>query len=372
MTNHHLDNLKSRPNRATTPDLQYVAPGVWALRNVFVNLFFVRQEPSSGPWVLVDAGLPGAAGKIRHAAETLFGEASRPEAIIMTHGHFDHAGALKTLAEHWDVPVYAHRLELPYLTGRSSYPPPDPTVGGGAMAVMSVLYPKAPYDLGNRVHELPADGSVPQLPGWRWLHTPGHTPGHVSFFRESDRLLLVGDAFVTVEQESAIAVWEQRQEVHGPPKYFTCDWQAARSSVEMLAQLKPAIAATGHGVAMRGDALQQELEQLAREFDRLAVPAHGRYVSQPARADESGVVSVPPPVLNPRTPLLVGATAAVVGLAAYAILAQRRNGSNKHLKRRKQNRMRHHHLDQPEAYVSGVIDPFAPTDESDYNPYHPI
>ena len=67
----------------------------------------------------------------------LFGHGNRPAAILLTHGHFDHVGALKTLAEEWDVPVYAHTLELPYLTGRSSYPPPDPSVGGGAMAAMS-------------------------------------------------------------------------------------------------------------------------------------------------------------------------------------------------------------------------------------------
>ncbi|OON69596.1 MBL fold metallo-hydrolase [Hymenobacter sp. CRA2] len=360
MPEDHLNHLKARPNRATTPDLQFVAPGVWALRNVFVNLFFVRQSPNAGPWVLVDAGLPGAAAKIRHAAETLFGNGARPAAIIMTHGHFDHAGALETLAEHWDVPVYAHRLEMPYLTGLSSYPPPDPTVGGGAMAWMSGLYPKHPYQVGPRAHELPEDGSVPELPEWRWVHTPGHTPGHVSFFRESDRVLIAGDAFVTTKQESAMAVWEQRQEVHGPPKYFTCDWRAARESVEKLALLRPAVAATGHGIPMRGAALHQELEELAQHFEELAVPAQGRYVDQPALADELGVVSVPPPASNPRTPWIIGGLAATAGIGLGIWLRQRRQGRNKHVQRSRRNRQ--HHLDVP-ANSYPTVDPFTPIDE---------
>ncbi|GAB3837308.1 hypothetical protein GCM10028821_37160 [Hymenobacter jeollabukensis] len=354
-------HLPARPNRATTPELQFVAPGVWALRNVFVNLFFVRQAPSTGPWVLVDAGLPGAAGKIRQTAEALFGPAARPAAILMTHGHFDHAGALETLAAHWDVPVYAHPLELPYLTGRSAYPPPDPTVGGGALAWLSGLYPKHPYNVGNRAHELPADGTVPELPDWRWIFTPGHTPGHVAFFRESDGVLLAGDAFVTTQQESSLAVWEQRQEVHGPPKYFTCDWDAARRSVERLARLQPRVAATGHGIPMRGQALLQELTELAQHFQELAVPAQGRYLPDPAIADETGVRAVPPPVRNPRTPWLLGGLAATIGLG-IGIWLKQRDGARKRYKHRGRNRR--HHFDQPATGYAADIDPFTPVDET--------
>ncbi|KAA9338146.1 MBL fold metallo-hydrolase [Hymenobacter busanensis] len=355
----------ARPTRATTPDLQYVAPGVWGLRNVFVNLYFVRQQPSSGPWVLVDAGLPGSAAKIRHTAETLFGAHLPPAAIILTHGHFDHAGALETLASAWDVPVYAHPLELPYLTGRSAYPPPDPTVGGGAMAALSFAYPKHPYNVGSRAHALPADGSVPELPGWRWLPTPGHTPGHVSFFRDEDRVLLAGDAFCTVQQESALAVWAQEQEVHGPPRYFTCDWQQARRSVALLADLKPAVAATGHGIPMRGGTLQRELQDLALHFDELAVPAHGRYVPQPAVADETGVVSVPPAVFDPTNPWLLGAAAAALGLAAAVILTQRRSRKSGKARRRLQRNQRMEESAFPPHADS--IDPFEPDTRYDHN-----
>src|SRR5688572_9417313 len=134
------------------------------------------------------------------AAESLFGPDAAPSAIVLTHGHFDHVGSLRELVRRWQVPIYAHELELPYLTGRSAYPPPDPTVGGGAMARLSPLYPRGPFDFGDRVRTLPADGAVPGAPGWTWIETPGHSPGHVSLFHVHDRLLVAGDAFVTTKQ----------------------------------------------------------------------------------------------------------------------------------------------------------------------------
>jgi glyoxylase-like metal-dependent hydrolase (beta-lactamase superfamily II) len=104
----------------------------------------------------------------------------------------------------------------------------------------------------------------------------------VSLFRETDRCLIAGDAFVTTRQESLYAVVTQEPEVNGPPAYFTPDWANARRSVERLAALRPAIAATGHGPPMRGQELSDGLERLVREFDRIAVPERGRYVRSSA------------------------------------------------------------------------------------------
>lgn len=278
----------------TITGVEIIADDVACLMQPIVNLFFVGPESAGDrEWVLVDAGLPGLTGSIVKAAAERFGPDSRPSAIVMTHGHFDHVGALEELAERWDVPVYAHPMELPYLTGRASYPPPDPTVGGGGMAWLSWMYPRGPVDVGDRARPFPGDGSVPEMPGWRVVETPGHAPGHVSLYRDIDGLLLAGDAFVTTKQESTIAALTKPLQMHGPPMYFTPDWESARRSVERLAELQPAIAATGHGKPMRGEELRRELEALSSEFERRAVPRRGRYVNHPALVDEQGVVAVP-------------------------------------------------------------------------------
>jgi glyoxylase-like metal-dependent hydrolase (beta-lactamase superfamily II) len=236
--------------------------------------------------VLVDTGIPGTKGLIKGAAEERFGPNARPAAIVMTHGHFDHIGALEDLAEEWDAPVYAHPLEHPYLDGKASYPPGDPSVGGGAMAALARFYPRGPVNVATRLKSLPQDGSVPGMPGWRWIHTPGHSVGHVSFWRESDRAIIAGDAFVTTDQESAYAVAVQKAQMHGPPMYYTVEWDKAKASVERLAALEPDLVITGHGEAMRGPEMREALHALARDFDRVAVPERGIYLKEPARAED--------------------------------------------------------------------------------------
>lgn len=263
-----VTSIATHSGEQVTEDLYYYT-------NQVVNICIFGN---SDGWVLIDTGMPKSAREILSMVEKHFKKGARPKAIILTHGHFDHVGASVELVRHWEVPVYAHELELPYLTGKSDYPEPDPSVEGGLVAKVSSYYPNESTNLSGHVQALPADGSVPGMEGWHWMHTPGHSPGHVSLFRESDRTLIVGDAFVTVRQDSLYKVLVQKQEVCGPPRYFTTDWYQAWESVKKLEAVKPQVAVTGHGPAMEGEELATGLTKLVQNFESVAIPDYGKYV----------------------------------------------------------------------------------------------
>lgn len=123
---------------------------------------------------------------------------------------------------------------------------------------MSPMFPNEPVNLGDNVRPLPADGSVPNM--------PGHSTGHVSLFRENDGALIAGDAFVTVKQEYLYKVLTQEQEISAPPRYLTTDWKAAKESVSKLKELNPTVAVTGHGLPMDGEIANGEFRKASREL----------------------------------------------------------------------------------------------------------
>lgn len=276
-----MTSVSSGTGREVKPDIYYYT-------NQIVNVIFVGY-PTSGSWYLFDAGMPKSGRELIEVAEKRFGKDAKPEAIFLTHGHFDHIGSIVHLLKSWPgVPVYAHYLEHPYLNGKLDYPEPDPTVEGGLLAKISKLYPHKAINIEPALHSLPADGQLPGLSDWKWIHTPGHAPGHVSYFRDSDRVLIAGDAFVTVQQDSFYKVLVQKEEVCGPPPYLTTDWAAAEESVRILNALNPSIAITGHGTHMEGASLQQGLAQLSERFEETALPKYGKYVTREGDENSGG------------------------------------------------------------------------------------
>jgi glyoxylase-like metal-dependent hydrolase (beta-lactamase superfamily II) len=313
--------IKTEENETAQHTYFEVAQGVWGMKDIFVN-FYMISDKSSGDWVLVDAGLKTSRSKIMKMATELFGD-RKPKAIILTHGHFDHTGAVESLAQEWKTQVYAHYLEFPYLSGISSYPPPDPSVGGGLMSTMSKFYRSEPIDISSFLAALPENDEVPFLSDWKYIHTPGHSPGHISLFREEDKVLIAGDAFVTTKPESLISTITQKVQVSGPPMYFTCDWESAEQSVRKLVELNPLVAATGHGKPLGGREMIQQLQKLADNFSTEALPEKGRYVDEPAITDASGVLYVPPksPVSYKNWMIAAGIImtgVVVMGLVKYA------------------------------------------------------
>jgi glyoxylase-like metal-dependent hydrolase (beta-lactamase superfamily II) len=235
-----------------------VARGVHRLPIRGTNVYFVRSGES---WVLIDAGFPGSGRIIAETAGRLCGVAGRPEAILITHGHPDHVGSAVGLAAAWNVPILAPAGEMPFIDGTALYPEP-------LVAWLARVLPRRAMealvrgsDLGAAVRPFDPQAGVPGLPEWVCVPTPGHTPGHVAFFRPGDRTLIAGDAVLTMAWSSRLGgrgagwLWDlvrRRQRLSGPPTVFTCDWRDAAASVVALAELDPWVLATGHGTPYAG------------------------------------------------------------------------------------------------------------------------
>ena len=260
------------------PRTHEIARGVHWLPLRGANVYFVRSGES---WVLIDAGFPGSARVIADAAGRLCGAAGRPEAILLTHGHPDHAGAAVGLAAVWDVPILAlggrdavHRRHaaLPRAAGLLAEPGAAAARHGGAGARQRPGRCRA---------SLRALGTgVPGLPDWNVVPTPGHTPGHVAFFRHGDRTLITGDAVLTLAWSSRLGgggagwLWDlarRKPQLSGPPTVFTCDWREAAASVPPSPSLDPWVLAAGHGRPLAGRHVAPALRAFAARVARSAV-----------------------------------------------------------------------------------------------------
>ena len=280
----HLGSGQSRRDegraRTRTPDgrassPQDVAAGVFRLSVYGSNVYFVQSGSS---WVLIDAAWAwgNCGGRIRRTAEVLFGPNATPAGILLTHIHPDHDGSALELARTWDCPVYVHPLELPLTTadlaGLERYANPlDRRVilpllrALPRRRVESML---ARASLKDVARSFDPDEAVPNLPDWKCIPTPGHSPGHIALFRERDRVLIAGDAVLTVDVSSLPALLRlglglSRPHVSGPPRYTNWDQRATDASVAIVAALQPRVLATSHGTPMAGEATAHELRALA-------------------------------------------------------------------------------------------------------------
>jgi NAD(P)-dependent dehydrogenase (short-subunit alcohol dehydrogenase family)/glyoxylase-like metal-dependent hydrolase (beta-lactamase superfamily II) len=261
---------------------QEIAEGVHRLSAFGANVYFVG---SGGSWVLVDAARAwgGCARIIRRAAESLFGPESRPAAILLTHLHPDHDGAALELARAWDCAVYVHPDELPLARAVAGWDfAAIERYGNWLDRAVIVRASAARSPRGRGEAELaepslvdvlraldPASG-VPGLPEWTLVPTPGHAPGHVGFFRARDRVLLTGDAALTVDVNTvggclAWALEKCPPHAFDAPRYTNWRQDKTDASLAVLAALQPRVLAPGHGPPLIGEAAARELRLLAEQ-----------------------------------------------------------------------------------------------------------
>jgi len=235
-----------------------VAPGVHGLAVRLGGLPYVNAYLVEGPGgvMIIDTGLPNRADRFLSALADLGRSPADVRSIVLTHHHLDHTGSVHALAAATGAAVHAHAGDVAVILGETAAPPANRDtplrriIGPVVDRVQPRRMPPA------SISEI-GDGAVLDDVGEpiQVVHTPGHTPGHISLLIPSRRLLVAGDAAATVFGR-----------LRPPLGLYTEDAGAAAESIARLAGLEFDIACFGHGSALRRSAAAR-VRELA---DRLA------------------------------------------------------------------------------------------------------
>lgn len=221
------------------PKKERVAPEVWHIAlapHHGINVYLVGDA-------LIDCGTRWDAGRIIRALAGV-----RPSVIALTHGHPDHQGAAAFLTQAFRCPLACHEADRAAVEGRTRMTPP----ARGVQFLSNLLAgPRCPVDRVLREGD--------DVGGLRVVETPGHTMGHIIFFRESDGLSIAGDL------ASNINVFTLRPGLREPPWFFSENVEMNRRSIRKLVELNPSVVCFSHGPPLR------DMDQLRAFADRLGV-----------------------------------------------------------------------------------------------------
>ncbi|MEV4543939.1 MBL fold metallo-hydrolase [Micromonospora echinaurantiaca] len=226
-----------------------LAPGVWRIPTVgraFINSYALADD--DGSVTLVDCGVKRAPARIVRGLAAIGRTPADVTRIVLTHAHPDHAGGAAEVARRTGAPVAVHAADAGYAEAGQA-PPRDPAVTGarlfarlpgGRFPAVGVAQPLADGDV------LPVGG------GLRVVHTPGHSPGHVSLLHEPTRVLITGDALFNVAG------------VRWPVKLFCTDFRMTQRTAHVLGELDYDVAAFTHGPEITDNARERVRTFLTR------------------------------------------------------------------------------------------------------------
>lgn len=232
-----------------------VAPGVWRIPTMprdLVNSYLLRND--DGSLALIDTGIKGAPKRIIAAIEEIDGSAQDVTTILLTHAHNDHAGGAREMASAVGRGTTVHEHDAEFVrTGTGT--PLDPSTRLGRMLKRAPAADPAP------VERTLTDGEVlPIAGGLQVLHTPGHSPGHVSLLHLETGTLVTGDA-----------IWNMWSRRTWPMLAFCTSAPMTERTAHRLAEVEYATAAFTHGphIADEGRDAVREFLRKPRRFPGL-------------------------------------------------------------------------------------------------------
>jgi glyoxylase-like metal-dependent hydrolase (beta-lactamase superfamily II) len=238
--------------------MEKVADGVWLLRGdarKAMNIYFLADD---GGVVQFDAGSRPMTAAARKAADELGGL----KRIVLGHAHSDHRGTAPGLG----ADVYCHPDEVSEAEGEGPYASYW-DLSELPFAPTRMLYPRlhrrwdgGPVKIAGTVSE------GDEVTGFRVIDFPGHAPGQIGLWRESDRLALVSDVVYLFDTVRWLGRPLPPGEASVPHPVWGWDHAKAKESVRKLAALEPATVCPGHVGPLRGDNLRATLERAAEKF----------------------------------------------------------------------------------------------------------
>ncbi len=244
-----LANVKTRARaRIHGSEPERIAEGVWLVRGGIPKVMNVYLIEDEGGVTVFDCGASDMTAGLAAAGARLGGI----RRVVLGHADADHRGAAPGLG----VPVYCHPGERHAAESTDHYrdywdrSKLDPR-GRTVLWRLIATWDGGPVNVAGTLDE------GDDIAGFRVVHMPGHAPGLIALFRESDRLALVSDALYTLDPQSG-----RRQPAHVPHPAFNQDTEQARASIRKLAALHPASVWAGHTDPVTGDVVAQ-LERAA-------------------------------------------------------------------------------------------------------------
>jgi glyoxylase-like metal-dependent hydrolase (beta-lactamase superfamily II) len=246
-----------------------VGAGVRRFGTRFINGYLIEE---GGRLTLLDAGLPGYWGHLVRELEAIGRKLADIDAILLTHSHPDHFGVAERVRSASDAKVYAHRLEIPALTGNTDGKPPAVLKQGFRPFLYRYLFHAIRNGVTKQVpiaavNEF-ADGEVVDVPGKpRVVYAPGHTAGHCALYVKDRDILFSGDALCTID------VLTGKPGPSLPADFINDDSAVALESLARLESLEAATMLPGHGEPWKGG-VKQAVE-IARATAREWVKPNG-------------------------------------------------------------------------------------------------